>query len=54
VATIAKGTNEIVIHTTQVSDTSLIYVTPLGSTNNQMLFVKEKITYSPVATEGEN
>jgi hypothetical protein len=54
VATITKGTNEIVIHTTQVSDTSLIYVTPLGSTNNQVLFVKEKITYSPDATEGEN
>jgi hypothetical protein len=54
VATITKGTNEIVIRTTQVSDTSLIYVTPLGSTNNQVLFVKEKITYSPDATESEN
>jgi hypothetical protein len=39
-ATIVAGTTELVINSEQITADSLIYVTPLGSTNNQVLYVK--------------
>jgi len=41
-ATILTGSLETTVLSTQVTDTSLIYVTPLTSTNNQVLYVKSK------------
>jgi hypothetical protein len=35
--------SELVIHTDQLTENSLIYLTPIGSTNNQVLYIKEKI-----------
>ncbi|NCN82951.1 MAG: tail fiber domain-containing protein, partial [Candidatus Pacebacteria bacterium] len=41
-ATIAAGTSELVIHSTVLSEDSLIYVTPGGSTGNKVLYVKSQ------------
>ncbi|KKT34805.1 MAG: hypothetical protein UW22_C0065G0002 [Candidatus Gottesmanbacteria bacterium GW2011_GWB1_44_11c] len=41
-AIIPIGSTEVSIATTQVTNTSLIYVTPQSSTNNQVLYVKKK------------
>ena len=40
-ATIKSGSSEIVIISPIVTTESLIYITPLGSTNNKVLYVKE-------------
>ncbi|MBP7700916.1 tail fiber domain-containing protein, partial [Candidatus Woesebacteria bacterium] len=42
-ATIKQGRNEIKIKSSLVSEKSLIYVTAVGSTNNQVLFVKSQV-----------
>jgi hypothetical protein len=42
-AILPARSTEIVINTNQVTQNSLIYITPLTSTNNQVLFVKTKI-----------
>jgi hypothetical protein len=39
-ATLPAGQSEIVLSTTQLTSTSYIYITPLSSTNNQVLYVK--------------
>ncbi len=44
--TLPAGKNELIINTNQLTESSLIYLTPIGSTNNQVLYVKEKITGS--------
>jgi hypothetical protein len=41
-AILPAGTTEISIPTTQITDDSLIYVTPTTPTGNQVLYVKEK------------
>jgi hypothetical protein len=41
-AVIPTGATTVTISTTQVTETSLVYVTPLSSTSNQVLYVKEK------------
>lgn len=39
---IPAGSIQVAIATSQVTASSLIYVTPLSSTNNQVLYIKEK------------
>ncbi|OGD82671.1 hypothetical protein A3K36_05640 [Candidatus Collierbacteria bacterium RIFOXYD2_FULL_45_13] len=41
-ATIATGSSEIVIANNKVTDDTLIYITPVSDTSNQVLFVKSK------------
>jgi len=41
-STIASSSAEIFVPNSKVSQNSLIYVTPIGNTNNQVLFVKSK------------
>ncbi len=41
-ATILAGTNELIIRSTVLSEDSLIYVTPVGSTGNKVLYVKSQ------------
>ena len=53
-ATIKAGSSEIVIKSPFVSDQSLIYVTPLGSTNNKVLYVKEITNDNPETSELES
>jgi hypothetical protein len=53
-ATIKAGSSEIVIKSPLVSDKSLIYVTPLGSTNNKVLYVKEITNDDPETPELES
>jgi hypothetical protein len=43
-ATIPAGLTDITIPSLQVSDSSLIYITPISSTNNQVLYIKRKET----------
>ncbi len=53
-ATIKANSNEIVIKSKIVTGKSLIYLTPLGSTNNQVLYVKEIATDNPETPEVES
>ncbi len=39
---VRAGTKEVTVATTAITDQSLIYVTPITSTNNQVLYVKTK------------
>lgn len=39
---IPAGTTEVVINNALITDTTLIYLTPISNTNNQVLFVKAK------------
>ncbi len=41
-ATVPAGITTLTVKTTAVTDQSLIYITPLSSTNNQVLYVKTK------------
>ncbi|NCN06974.1 MAG: hypothetical protein GW946_03995, partial [Candidatus Pacebacteria bacterium] len=41
-ARIAAGTSELTIHAAGLTEQSLIYVTPVGSTDNQVLYVKNQ------------
>ncbi len=42
IATIATGSSEIIINNTNVTDNTLVYITPISNTDNQVLFVKSK------------
>ena len=42
-STIASSSAEIFVPNSKVSENTLIYVTPIGNTNNQVLYVKEKV-----------
>jgi hypothetical protein len=42
-AKIEAGQEQIIIRSSKVSSGSQIFVTPLGSTNNQVLFVKSQV-----------
>ncbi|HAZ72971.1 MAG TPA: hypothetical protein DCW58_00005, partial [Candidatus Pacebacteria bacterium] len=52
-ATLIAGTTEITIASDKIEENSMIYVTPMNSTNNQVLYVKNKITDSPFTPENE-
>ncbi len=52
-ATIAAGSNETIINASAISAESLIYVTPLGSTQNQALYVKSQQPDNPSTPENE-
>jgi len=52
-ATLMAGTTSIIIETTRVTDHSMIYITPLGSTKNQVLYVKAKVSENLETPENE-
>gem|GEM_PF-2301679 len=43
-ATLPTGKTELIISTTKLTANSMVYLTPIGSTNNQVVFVKSKYT----------
>ena len=43
-ATLLANTLEVTIANTQVTDLSLIYITPVTSTKNKVLYIKEKVS----------
>jgi len=45
-ATLPAGKTELIISTNKLSSSSMVYLTPVGSTNNQVIYVKNKITDS--------
>jgi hypothetical protein len=47
VATIPTGSSEVEIFSDKITENSLIYVTPLGATNNQVIYVKGKVGQDP-------
>jgi hypothetical protein len=52
-AMLPAGSTEITISSDKIEAGSMIYITPLNSTNNQVLYVKNKITDSPFTPENE-
>ena len=42
--TLSAGMTEMIIHNTKVTPNSMVYLTPTGSTNNQVVYVKNKVT----------
>jgi len=49
-AKIEAGQSQLVIHSNKIGETSQVFVTPLGSTDNQVLYVKSQQADDP-ATE---
>jgi len=43
-AVLSAGTSKITVNSNQVTDASLLYITPITSTGNQVLYVKEKLS----------
>ncbi|OGJ39190.1 MAG: hypothetical protein A3A82_00085, partial [Candidatus Pacebacteria bacterium RIFCSPLOWO2_01_FULL_47_12] len=54
-AFVTAGSSEFTIHTTALSENSLVYVTPVGSTGNNVLYVKSQQLDDPLtpANEGQ-
>jgi hypothetical protein len=52
-ARLQAGVNQITIETEQITEASLIYVTPVGSTQNQVLYVKSQTAENPATSEKE-
>ncbi len=52
-AIIVAGQKELTIKTTRLSENSMIYITPLTSTNNQVIYVKNKLLDSEFTAENE-
>jgi hypothetical protein len=52
-AAIAENQNEIKIKAAGLTSDSIIQVTPLGSTNNQVLYVKSQVADNPATGENE-
>lgn len=52
-AILEAGATEITIISDKVEENSMIYVTPLNSTNNQVLYVKNRITDSSFTPEND-
>jgi hypothetical protein len=54
-ATLAAGNTEVIIANKHVGLNSMIYVTPLGSTNNQVIYLKHKVADDPntLTNEGQ-
>ena len=46
-AKISAGQKEILIRSSKINNNSQIFVTPLGSTNNQVLYVKAQVANDP-------
>jgi hypothetical protein len=42
--TLPTGKTELVIHTDKLTANSMVYLTPVGSTQNQVVYVKNKVT----------
>jgi len=49
-AKIIAGQSQLIIHSNKIGETSQVFVTPLGSTDNQVLYVKSQQADDP-ATE---
>jgi len=52
-AVIPAGATSVSIKTARLSDNSMIYITPLGSTNNQVIYVQNKLLDSEFTEENE-
>lgn len=52
-ATLVAGQTQVVVTSALVETGSMIYITPLNSTNNQVLYVKNKLPDSPFTPENE-
>jgi hypothetical protein len=52
-AEILAGQTEVKIKTARLTENSMIYVTPLTSTNNQVIYVKNKLLNSEFTDENE-
>jgi len=52
-AVLEAGATEVTIMSDKLEENSMIYVTPMNSTNNQVLYVKNKLTDSPFTPENE-
>ena len=54
-ATIKAFTRDVIISSPLITDKSLIYVTPIGSTGNQVMYVKTQVAENPgtITTEGQ-
>ena len=51
-ATLPANTNQITISTNKLTGNSMVYLTPVGSTNNQVIYVKEKTdTYFTISLD---
>jgi cytoskeletal protein CcmA (bactofilin family) len=52
-ATLPAGATELVVYNPKLSTSSMVYLTPVGSTNNQVLYLKDK-TISPTPTAADS
>jgi hypothetical protein len=52
-ATLAAGQTEVTIRNSKLTENSMIYITPLNSTNNQVLYIKGKMLDSNFTPENE-
>jgi hypothetical protein len=52
-ARLQAGVNQITIEAEQITEGSLVYVTPVGSTQNQVLYVKSQTAENPATSEKE-
>jgi hypothetical protein len=52
-STLGAHATQITIESEQISENSLIYVTPVGSTQNQVLYVKSQTAENPTTGEKE-
>jgi len=43
-ATLPAGATELVVQNNRLTDNSMVYLTPVGSTNNQVIYLKNKFT----------
>ena len=50
-AVIAAGQTTATIYTSRLSENSMIYITPLNSTNNQVIYVQAKVVDDPLTSE---
>ena len=51
-ATLPTGKTEITVYTDHVSESSMVYLTPAGSTQNQVAYIKEKFISPTPTPEG--
>ncbi|OGJ39761.1 MAG: hypothetical protein A2411_03205, partial [Candidatus Pacebacteria bacterium RIFOXYC1_FULL_39_21] len=52
-AYLPAGLTQVVIRSEKITDKTLIYVTPLGSTNNQTLYIKQQTAEDPLTLTKE-
>jgi cytoskeletal protein CcmA (bactofilin family) len=51
--TLPAGKTEIILKNTKLGTNSMVYLTPVGSTNNQVIYLKDKYIPSVIASESE-